>query len=104
VAVEELAVREVERDGTSVGAAFAVSLDEVLALAPGSEEMFLDGAKEGMGGAGEDLVLAGHPAFSGQTAGVPFVVSLKNGIFLFVVAETQSTCEQVMTELLGNVA
>ncbi len=104
VAVEEIAVREVERDGTSVGAAFAVSLDEVLAPAPGSEEMFLDGAKEGMGGAGEDLVLAGHPAFSGETAGVPFVVSLKNGIFLFVVAETQSTCEQVMTELLGNVA
>jgi len=103
VAVEEIAVREVERDGTSVGAAFAVSLDEVLALAPGSEEMFLDGAKEGMGGAGEDLVLAGHPAFSGQTAGAPFVVSLKNGTFLFVVAETQSTCEQVMTELLGNV-
>ncbi len=25
-------------------------------------------------------------------------------VFLFVVAETQSTCEQVMTELLGNVA
>lgn len=103
VAVEEIAVREVERDGTSVGAAFAVSLDEVLALAPVSEESFLEGAKEGLGGGGEDLVLAGHPAFYGETAGLPFVVSLKNGIFLFVVGEDRSTCEQVMTELLGNI-
>jgi hypothetical protein len=104
VAVEEVAVREFERDGTSVGAAFAVSLDEVLASIPDSAEAFLEGAKEGLGAGGEDVVLAGHPAFSGESEGLPFVVSLRSGVFLFVVGEDRATCEEVMTGILGNLA
>lgn len=101
--VGEIAVREIERDGTSVGAVFAVSFDESQASAPPSAETFLAGAKERLGGEGEDLVLAGQPAVYGETAGVPFVVSLKGGIFLFVLGEDRSTCEQAMTQLLGNI-
>ncbi len=102
-AVEEITVREFARDGTGVGAAFAISLNEALAAVPNADASFLAGAKEGLGGGVEDVSLAGQPSFSGESEGLPFAVSVKEGIFLFVVGEDRVTCEAVMTGMLGNV-